>query len=59
MGILLEHDGIMLEEDTLLHEEQLDIELCDKEVDDKLLDFWLDELNAQLKLVEMQLRLEL
>lgn len=49
----------MLEEDTLLHEEQLDIELCDKEVDDKLLDFWLDELNAQLKLVEMQLRLEL
>ena len=39
VGKLLEHDGIMQGEDTLLHEEQLDIELCDKEVDDKLLDF--------------------
>ena len=39
VGKLLEHDEIMHEEDTLLHEEQLDIKLFDKEVDDKLLDF--------------------
>lgn len=59
VGQLLEQQGVNFEDEGLLHDELYDLELFDKEIDERLHDFWLDELETQLKLDEMQLRLEL
>jgi len=71
VGELLEQQGVNFEDDGLLHDELYDLELFDKEKDERLHDFLLDELETQLhdflldeletqlKLDEMQLGLEL
>ena len=59
IGELLEQQGVTFEDDGLLHDELHDFELFDKEIDERLHDFLLDELETQLKLDEMQFRLEL
>jgi len=59
VGELLEQQGVNFEDDGLLHDELYDLELFDEEKEERLHDFLLDELETQLKLDEMQLRLEL
>jgi len=59
VGELLEQQGITIEDDGLLQDELHDLELFDKEIDERLHDILLDELETQLKLDEIQLRLEL
>lgn len=59
VGMLLEQQGNNCEDDRLLQDELLVFELCEKEEDDKLHDFLLDELEEQLKLDDMLLKIEL